>query len=435
MTSVSVRVLLRTVTYGAFMAFVNRAGAQTTVTLPLDVTGEVRVRSEYEHVPGLPADLFTYLRTRFGVRVTASPGVRILVQMQDSRVLGTEGIGVASAADVLELHQGYLEITRALHAHPIAMRAGRQEIALGNERLVGVSNWGNLGRAFDGFRVTLSADTSTKGVQRWTVNAIGVTVEERGHRFGTTSVDAHPTDHTLIGLFSSRELTRTTAVETAVMYDGSGKFRRYRNSDRGTAYARMRATLPLSLRGDVEGAYQFGHQQYAATDTSVVTVAQAVGAWLLAARLTTPALGPHKAVVTAGVDMLSGDATPNNATYSAFSTMYASNHAFYGLQDVIGDPAASTHERGLIDAFITGGMSVTNRVSLRAEAHEFSMEAGANTPLATEIDLLMPWRVSSAANVELGYSAFIARSGAASQSLGAVNSKRHWAYLQLRAGF
>lgn len=420
----------------AFAVAPHLAHTQASVTLPLDITGEVRVRSEYEHVPSAPADLFTYLRARLGVRVTPAPGIRVLVQMQDARVLGSEGIATASAADVLELHQGYLEIDRAWRQYPIALRAGRQEITIGNERLVGVSNWTNLGRSLDGFRLTLNADTSGRSAKPWSLTALAATVEERGHRFGAQSVDLHPTDHTLAGVSATREVKRnTTSLEALLLYDGSGKYRRYRNSDRGTAYARVRTGLPLKLRADIEAAVQVGHQQYAPTDTNTVTTSQDVSAWFTGARLATASLGTHKATLALGADVLSGDASPNDATYGAFSTMFASNHGFYGLQDVIGDPAASTHERGLIDMLATGGLAFNTNVSLRAEAHHFAMQAGTNASLANELDLQLPVRVGAAANIELGYSAFRALSGAPSQSLGLVHTTRHWAYLQLRAGF
>jgi hypothetical protein len=43
--------------------------------------------------------------------------------------------------------------------------------------------------------------------------------------------------------------------------------------------------------------------------------------------------------------------------------------------------------------------------------------------------------MSSAATVELGYTLFRAERAAPLAGLGADGSVRHWAYLQLRAGF
>jgi hypothetical protein len=355
------------------------------------------------------------------------------MQVQDSRVLGSEGISAASTQDVLEMHQGYLDITRHVRQRQFDVRAGRQEISIGNERLVGVSNWTNLGRSFDGIRLTLSSDTIAKNV-RWTVNAMAATVEERGRHFGANSTDEHPTDHRVAGLFATRELPHGTILESTLLYDGSGKYRRYSNADRGTVYGRVRSTLPLGLRADIEGALQFGHQQYTVTDSSPAT-SQDVRAWLLGARLATPAIASHKFTVGIGADLLSGDDTPTDGRYSTFSTMYASNHSFYGLEDVVNDPAASTRERGLVDLLATSSLNLASAVSVRAEAHQFTMATGTNRGIGSEFDLLLPIKVGSAASVELGYTTFIAERGAASIGLGAEHSTRQWAYLQLRAGF
>jgi hypothetical protein len=423
----------RTVSLFALLVAVGRrVDAQTTVTLPIDVLAEVRVRSEFDKLPGASNDLFTYLRSRLGLRITAAPGVRVLMQVQDSRVLGSEGIAAASAADVLDLHQGYLELAHNLNRRQFGVRAGRQEISDGNERLIGVSNWTNQGRTFDGLRLTLSSDTNTKRV-KWSVNAIAATIEERGRHFGANTTPANSTNHTLAGIFATHDYARGTTLETTLLYDESGKFRRYSNSDRGTAYGRARTILVLGLHADVEAAYQFGRQTYSATDTSA-KLAQAVHAWLLAGRIATPAMSARKVTLSIGTDVLSGDASPNNDTYSAFSTMYASNHSFYGLNDVIGDPSTTTHERGLVDMLATASANISRIVALRAEAHQFTMQAGTNRSLGSELDLNVPIKIGAAASVELGYSAFRTASGATTVGLGPAHATRQWAYLQLRAG-
>src|SRR5438309_10464151 len=97
--------------------------------LPLTLFGEVRTRSELEHPSGQTGDAFTYLRSRLGLRVDPAPGAQIVLQVQDSRVFGTEGSSVAPAAaiDQLELHQGYLQVGHPWGQVSLTLRAGRQE--------------------------------------------------------------------------------------------------------------------------------------------------------------------------------------------------------------------------------------------------------------------------------------------------------------------
>ncbi|HEX7979775.1 MAG TPA: alginate export family protein, partial [Gemmatimonadaceae bacterium] len=156
-----------------------------TLSLPITFTGEVRSRSEWD-APGGPAaaDLFSMLRTRFGARVEPTAGVSVVLQLQDSRVLGTEtNSRVASTVDQFDLHQGYLQLAGAWRASDLALRAGRQEIIFGNERLVGASNWTNSGRTFDGVRALATAK-GPGGADRWSATAFAAIMEENGRRFG-----------------------------------------------------------------------------------------------------------------------------------------------------------------------------------------------------------------------------------------------------------
>ncbi|HEX3157993.1 MAG TPA: alginate export family protein [Gemmatimonadaceae bacterium] len=402
-------------------------------------TGEVRTRSEVDR-PGAPvgADAFTYLRSRLGVRVAASDRARIVLQVQDSRVLGAER-GAAGAADVFALHQGYLELGGPWKDVTLAVRAGRQEIALGNERLVGAVNWSNTGRAFDGARVLLAPREATVGAEPWAATAFVATMEERGRRFGTASPaggGAGAADHLVAGLFASRALGGGAALEGTLLFDDGAYYRAYQDARRTTLDARLRAPRLLGLSVELEGAVQAGRQRYLAPDAEpTAAVRQDVRAWLLGARVGLPAAPGRRATAGLGVDVLSGDATPGDGRYGAFATMYGTNHPFYGLMDVVGDPAAATRERGLVDAMARGSLVLSPVTTLRGELHRFTLATGSERHLGWEADVVLPVRLSPAAGVELGYSAFRAGRGAAAVGLGDDGAMRHWAYLQLRAGF
>src|SRR5206468_12328731 len=83
------------------------APSATTLSLPITFTGEVRSRTEWDAPGGTAeADLFSLLRSRFAVRVDPTAGVSLVLQLQDSRVLGTESNSrVASTVDQFDLHQ------------------------------------------------------------------------------------------------------------------------------------------------------------------------------------------------------------------------------------------------------------------------------------------------------------------------------------------
>ena len=403
-------------------------------------TGEVRARSELDR-PGAPAnaDAFTYLRSRFGVRVAASANARIVLQVQDSRVLGTGSGAAGSAADVFALHQAYLELGGPWHGTSVAVRAGRQEIALGNERLVGAVNWSNTGRVFDGARVLLAPGGARPGTEPWTATAFVAIMEERGRRFGASSSAAggqRSADHAVAGVFASRALGGGAALEGTLLHDDGANYRAYHDARRTTLDARLRAPRVLGMSAELEGAVQMGRQRHLAPDAEEsAAIRQDVRAWMLGARVGLPARPGRRATGGVGVDVLSGDATPGDGRYGAFATMYGTNHPFYGLMDVVGDPATTTGDRGLVDALASASLVLSPSATVRGELHRFALPTGDERSLGWEADVVLPVRLSPAAGVELGYGAFRAGRGAAAVGLGENGATRHWAYLQLRAGF
>jgi hypothetical protein len=422
---------LATVSTASLSAQSAAAPQAPVLSLPMVFSGEVRSRTEYDAPGGAAtADVFTMLRSRFGVRVEPTRALSVVLQLQDSRVLGTEGNRASSAVDVFDLHQGYLQLVTPWRGSELALRAGRQEIALGNERLVGAVNWSNTGRTFDGARLSL-APAGPAGADRWSVTSFAAVLEENGRRFGGAAPGASPgPDHVVLGAYASTGAPARPGADVTVLYDGGALYRSYTDAHRTTADARVRIPLPLAIRVELEGAVQTGAQSYLPATGS--PTAQSVRAWLAGARATHAIA---RGTATAGVDLLSGDDTPADGRYSAFSTMFGTNHPFYGLLDLIGDPAATTKERGLRDLFLTAAHPVTTWLAPRAELHRFTLATGAERRLGTEADLVAPVRLAAGTTLELGYAVFRAGAAAEQLGLGTDRSYRKWGYLQLRAGF
>ena len=426
----------------ALLLAARAAGAQSAPAQPAPASpvvsffGEVRARSEYDRPGGaVPADAFTYLRSRFGARADVGQGAAVVLQLQDSRVLGAEGNVGATAPDVFDLHQGYLELTGARNGLAMSARAGRQEIALGNERLVGSVVWSNFGRSFDGLRLGLRPAAAAA----WDATFFAATVEERGRHFGTAGATApRIPDHVAVGLYGAlgRDGAKASALlaDATLLYDGGAGYRAYLDANRTTLDVRLRAPALGAVRAEVEGAYQAGHQHVV---NVADTAGQSVGAWLLGARLgnRTTYGAPQGVSLTIGVDLLSGDRTPRDGRYSAFATMFGSNHPFYGLMDVLGDPSAQTRERGLVDLLAQTSTALSSAVMIKGELHHFAAAVGDDRPLGSEADLIFPVRVLPAAGIELGGALFRAERGAAALGLGQAGKYRSWAYLQMRVGF
>ncbi|MBW8769380.1 MAG: alginate export family protein [Gemmatimonadetes bacterium] len=409
----------------------NQPGSPT-LALPITFTGEVRSRTEWDAPGGAAAaDLYSMLRTRFAARVDPTANVSVVLQLQDSRVLGTEtNSRVASTVDQFDLHQGYLQLAGSWRASDLALRAGRQEIVFGNERLVGAANWTNAGRTFDGMRALATAK-GAGGADRWSATAFAAIMEENGRRFGGAP-SAAPTlpDHFVAGAHLTRGAPQKPGVDVTLLYDGGAQYRSFADADRATLDARVRTAIPAGLRLELEGAAQSGTQSFVAA--SGTKSGQRVRAWLLGARL---ARTVSRAALTLGVDALSGDTAPTDGRYTAFSTMFATNHPFYGLMDVIGDPAATTKERGLHDAFGTAALNVTPSFAPRVELHRFALATGTDRALGLESDLVAPIKLPANTVLDLGFSLFRNGTAARALGLGDPGTMKRWLYVQLRAGF
>jgi hypothetical protein len=122
----------------------------------LRVRGEFRERMEGFENAGFTStrdDLYWLSRLRLNASVTASPLLSFQVQAQDARV-GKKTVGPTGTpfSAPFDLRQGYADVGSA--RTPVAVRLGRQELAYGEQRLVGHVSWTNAARTFDGAKVT-----------------------------------------------------------------------------------------------------------------------------------------------------------------------------------------------------------------------------------------------------------------------------------------
>lgn len=407
------------------------AAQQVEASAPVTLSGEIRTRSEWDRPGGTVAeDVFTYLRTRLGVRATPADNLNLYFQLQDSRVYGASAAAAAGNPNVTDLHQAYFDIGADWRARRVTTRVGRQEVAFGNERLIGQVGWSNTGRTFDGARVLLAPAGESAP---WSATLFVATVDEAGRRFGApTSAGGNVTDRAVAGAWFNHTL-HGGMIEATLVYDAGAKYRTYTESNRFTFDARFKSRAAAAIGFDAEVAWQGGSQKHGAASGS--PVAQDVSAWLLAGRFGRMAATGRKTSAIVGADILSGDATQADGEYRAFNTMYATNHQYYGFMDLFPDPAARTNDAGLADVFGSVSRQLNDRTTLRMDLHRFSAQAGGAGEIGWEFDVIAPIKLTGGSALELGYSIFRASDGATAIGLGPTDHVRHWGYLQLRAGF
>jgi Alginate export len=123
----------------------------------LKLSGEFRLRFEEFGSSGFinPEDSYLLTRTRFNLSIQPVSWLRFFGQAQDARAFFQNVPHPAPPyQDTWDIRQAFVEVGKT-EKGPVALRAGRQEINLGDQRLVGSLDWTNTARSFDAVRLSL----------------------------------------------------------------------------------------------------------------------------------------------------------------------------------------------------------------------------------------------------------------------------------------
>ncbi|MBI4520948.1 MAG: alginate export family protein, partial [Gemmatimonadetes bacterium] len=323
---------------------------------------------------------------------------------------------------------GYIELSAEAGHAAVRATAGRQELTLGNERLLGPVDWSNTGQAFDALRVQVTGP-------RERVRLIGFAAVVREYdRVAATGLDPRANegedrDHGFFGL-----IVEAPRAQLFLLHDRNAAYRSFTGVDRTTVGARAERTLGGRVRLEAEGAYQLGNQ----LALGGVGPKQDIGAWLGGGRIAW--LGPPRplASVGIGVDWLAGDANPGDTDHEAFHTLYGTNHRFYGFMDLFLDPAAQTGDRGLVDGIGDLAVRLSRDLTVNTAFHVFRVTerpaAGGRT-IGSELDITVPYALAQGTLLQAGYGYFRTGAAAALAGLGREGTNLHWAYLLLQATF
>lgn len=371
----------------------------------LSFGGQIRARAETTNTQGYATPGLrrgqdqTLLRTRLHLGVDAEEQkLKGFVQLQDSRVWGMEASVAANSANV-DLHQGYLDALE-LFGRPVDLRAGRMELAYGDQRLVSPLDWSNVGRAWDGMRL------KWRGGKQW-VDAFATNVKEVSHARA---------DSNFWGLYGSCAAVPKYEFDAYLLgrdnADGS-----YTN-ERGSKGNLSDRTLGARVKGAAVGfdftgelARQFGRK-----------AGQPVRAWALAATggyNFARALKPRTAVE---YDFASGDADPGDNRVQTFDPLFPFGHPYQGQQDIFSWKNGHDYK---------GSVSVDARPGWRlaADYHYFQLArsfdawydaataqlardatGAAGTNIGSELDLHVKGKFRERIDLWFGYSHFFAGS-------------------------
>lgn len=286
----------------------------------LRVRGEFRERVEGFDNAGFNQsrdDMYFLSRFRFNA-ATTSKYVGTTVQVQDARV-AKKSVGPTGAPfkAPFDLRMAFADVGTATSR--VIARLGRQELAFGDQRLVGPSNWTNAARTFDAAKVTFK----TPAVQ---LDVFGASVV----RILDGEFDKSGNGNRLAGAYAtSAKVIPNGSVDPYVFFRRDVNQRAETGAlgslSQVTTGARVAGRMPARLDYNVEMNVQAG-------SLGPDSVSAWAGHWQL--RETIPGrLTPH---ITAEYNFASGDEDPADGTRGTFDQLYATTHDKYGLADQVG---------------------------------------------------------------------------------------------------
>jgi hypothetical protein len=283
----------------------------------LQVRGEFRTRIEGFTGGGFADNDDAYWMDRFRLNATARPSksLAFVVQAHDARAFDkTAGSQAAPFRDTLDLRMAYGEI-----GSKNSFRIGRQELAFGEQRLLGHLAWVNTARSFDGVRATIKGNFG----QIDGFAASVVTIDPKGF-------DKSGNGNVLAGTYISLTAVPKQAVEPYFFWRQS----RNVTAELGGIAPLHQATSGVRMAGQVPWALDYSGEL--AVQTGSVgpdDVLAWAGHGVLGKTLNS---APGRPRLFGEYNYASGDADRTDGTRGTFDQLYPTGHDKLGLSDQVG---------------------------------------------------------------------------------------------------
>jgi hypothetical protein len=387
--------------------------------------GTQRLRAEWVRNflgggPGVRDDDFGLSRTQVNVDLHLGSSLRLFAEGRHATVRSRELPGGARPNDRDELDWGSLwaEGSATIGAVHSSLRVGRQEIALGRERIFSPSDFSNVRRLFDAAMLNVNRDL-----------------------FTLTAFYAHPvmsrpyeSNRTLdevdvLGVQGAWHRRNSAALLEAYVFN-----RDFDNNldQRTTIGTRLLTPVFAQFQGEVELAFQFGTQ--GPSDAR---------AHMLATDLTRTFATKWSPSLTAGFDWSSGTGRGWGPMTGTWDILYPLGHSYAGYADMLS-------RRNLMEIRGVAQASPLESLRLRASGHLFrraslfdaAYDLGgmpfrppappAGRDIGSEIDVTAQWRTLRYLRFDLGGARFFP--GAYMRATGPAQTYT-WAFASVAATY
>ncbi len=293
----------------------HRSDIPSWMTLDVEMRARTEEQTSLGYVSGKDR-LYELTRVWGGVKVDPTDWLTFYAQFTDLHALGLPLLDTApNMRDSFDLRQGYLDF----HYKPVQLIVGRQELRIGDERVVGISDWTNTSRTWDGAYMRIGNanqlnifTTSVVTIHPTSLDTHGAGLTFHGvHAKLTTSVP-----HTDLEPFVLvRALPRVTSQQGAVGTETEVTFGSYYDTK-----------LPIGF--DSSGTADLQRGSY--SNDSIHAGAAILRGGYGTKRLP---LQPH---LEAEYDYATGNPHTNADRIGTYDQEYPSNHNAFGLVDLFG---------------------------------------------------------------------------------------------------
>ena len=379
----------------------------------LTLGGQVRDRYEYfenfQFGKG-PQDKNGYnlVRVLGNADVHLGPNVRVFAEGISATEQGRNGGPRSSDLNQIDLFQGFLEVKIPVASDAnLTLRAGRQAMEFGDQRLIGISDWTNVRRSFDAFRAIFNVPGNELNV------FYAQPVRVKAH-----DLDDDIPETFLAGVYDTWDMpgiweAAKPRLEMYALYDQRQSItfnKTTARAERFTGGARFTAN-PKPFDLDIEPDFQVG--RFNGKHTHSFSVAAIAGY-----SFENVALSPRLFV---GFDIASGG--DHNNPGNTFDQLFPSGHDKFGVIDAIGRQNIIDVHPG-ITLKLLENKPAAKSLTLLAQYRQFWREStqdavytssgsvlrtsgsSHSSNIGGEVDLQLDWHIDRHISAYLGYSHF-----------------------------
>lgn len=285
------------------------------MTIDMELRGRTEEQTSLGYVSGKDR-LYELTRVWGGMTVVPTKWLTVYGQFLDVHALGLPlRDTAANMRDNFDLRQAYLDF----HYKPVQLVVGRQELRIGDERVVGISDWTNTSRTWDGAYLRIG---NVNQLNIFTSSVVNV---------HPTSFDTHGAGMTFHGVHAKlATYVPHTDIEPFVLIHALPSV----TSQQGVVGSKTEVTfgsyyttqLPLGFESSGTGVLQRGSY----SNDSIQAGAAIIRGGYVAKRQ------PWQPSLEAEYDYATGNSHTNPYSIGTYDQGYPSNHNAFGLVDLFG---------------------------------------------------------------------------------------------------